>query len=169
MVAAQADAYAPIARAFAERAGDVRPWEAIGPTVAGGIADPLTGYEKDGTYTLRAIRQSGGWAIACSDEEILSAVRALARDEGILSEPTGAVGIAALPELLRQADISPDDTIVCLVTGHGLKQVHELDYGGLLPEAISPTLDALGAVLARMSRDALEEPARRGGDRRGVD
>lgn len=169
MVAAQADAYAPIARAFAEQTVDVRPWEANAPTVAGGIADPLAGYEKDGTYTLRTIRQSGGWAIACSDEEILRAAQMLARDEGILSEPTGAVGIASIRQLLRQADVSSDDTIVCMVTGHGLKQVHEVDYGSLLPEAIQPTLDALGAVLERAPTDALEASAWRGRDRRGVD
>lgn len=143
MVAAQSEACAPIAAAFSEGRAEVRPWEGTVLTVAGGIADPLRGYEKDGTYTLRVVRQSGGSALASSDQEIVEATRRLARQEGVFSEPTGAVGVAALTHWKRQPQFSPDQTVVCLVTGHGLKQVRAFDHEVRLPQAIDPTLDAL--------------------------
>jgi threonine synthase len=143
MVAAQSEACAPIAAAFAEGRAEVLPWEGTSQTVAGGIADPLRGYERDGTYTLRVVRESGGCAVASSDQEIVEATRGLARREGVFSEPTGAVGVAALAHWKRQPQFSPDQTIVCLVTGHGLKQVRAFDHEVSLPRAIDPTLDDL--------------------------
>ena len=147
MVAAQAEACAPIARAFAEGHTEVRPWEGTTLTVAGGIADPLRGYEKDGTYTLRVVRQSGGCALACADQEIIDATRALAREEGVFSEPTGAVCVAALAHWKRQPQFSPEQTVVCLVTGHGLKQLRSFDQEVRLPRAVDPTLDDLRKML----------------------
>jgi threonine synthase len=149
LVAAQAAACGPIARAFA--AGDevVRPWDSAVQTVAGGIADPLHGYESDGTYTLRLVRQSDGFALAASEDEILGATRQLASQEGIFSEPTGAVAVAVLRQLVQQRRLSPDETVVCLVTGHGLKQTRAFEGDVRLPEAIEPTLEALEGLLAQ--------------------
>jgi threonine synthase len=147
MVAAQALGCAPIARAFAQKAEAVYAWEGSSATIAGGIADPLDGYEQDGTYTLRVVRQSGGLATASSDDEILQATRLLARTEGIFSEPTGAVSLAALQPLSKSERFSADQRIVCVTTGHGLKQVRSFEGEMKLPEPIDPSLPALERFL----------------------
>jgi threonine synthase len=147
MVAAQAAGCAPIARAFAAGQEAVAPWESATATVAGGIADPLTGYENDGTYALRVVRKSGGLATASSDDEILAATRALAREEGVFAEPTGAVGLAALSQVMRSPEFDPEDTVVCALTGHGLKAVRTFEGEVELPRAVEANLPALAESL----------------------
>jgi threonine synthase len=149
LVAAQASGCAPIALAFERAEEAVRAWEGATDTIAGGIADPLTGYEQDGTYTLQVVRSSGGLATASSDEEILTATRRLASEEGIFSEPTGAVSLAALNRLKGNPGFSAQQRIVCIVTGHGLKQVRTFEAEMALPTAIEPELNALAAHLER--------------------
>jgi threonine synthase len=127
MVAAQAAACAPIARAFQRGDECVQRWDGPADTVAGGIADPLAGYEPDGSYTLRVVRESDGLATASSDEDILTATHALAREEGIFCEPTGAVSLAALDQVKNGPFFSAEQLVVCLATGHGLKQVRAFE------------------------------------------
>lgn len=143
MVAAQAAGCAPLAAAFARGEENVSPWNQPVETVAGGIADPLQGYERDGSYALRVLRQSGGLATASPDDEILAAMRTLARLEGISSEPTGAVGLAALSQLIRSPLFSTRHVVVCVVTGHGLKGAAALEQELDLPQAIDPSPEAL--------------------------
>ena len=121
IVAAQAAGCAPIARAFERGMQEVEPWDEPIHTIAGGIADSLNGYEKDGTYLLRMIRASGGVATASNDDDILQAARLTASLEGIFCEPTGAVSIAAIHQVKKVPAFSADDCVVCLMTGHGLK------------------------------------------------
>jgi threonine synthase len=118
-VVVQAEGCAPIVRAFA--AGDERV-EAWGTptTIASGINDPLIGYARDGTYTLRLVRETGGLAVAVSDAAILEAMQALATEEGILAEPTGAAPVAALAGLLAAGALK-GARVACLITGHGFK------------------------------------------------
>ncbi|PTM40984.1 threonine synthase [Bosea sp. 124] len=120
LVAVQAEGCAPIVRAF--EAGDdiVTAW-GTPQTIASGISDPLIGYERDGTYTLRLIRESGGSAVAVSDAELRTAMAQLASSEGIYAEPTGASPIAALPKLLATGTLARDAKVICLITGHGFK------------------------------------------------
>lgn len=120
LVAVQAEGCAPIVKAFEERAGEVQAWGEP-KTIASGISDPLIGYARDGTYTLRLVRESGGCAIAVSDDEIRRAMRVLAAGNGIFAEPTGASSLAAAQKMLARGDIGPDERIVCMVTGHGFK------------------------------------------------
>jgi threonine synthase len=147
LIAAQASGCAPIASAFEQGAAAVSAWEGGTDTVAGGIADPLTGYEPDGTYALRIVRRSGGLATASSDEEILTATRLLASQEGIFGEPTGAVSVAALNRLKETQGFSGQQRVVCIVTGHGLKQVRSFEAEMALPASIEPDLKALAAHL----------------------
>ena len=122
VVAVQAAGCAPIVAAF--RAGDavVRAWGEP-RTIASGISDPLVGYERDGAYTLRLLRETGGCAIAVDDEAIRHAMLLLARQEGILAEPTGASSVAALHSLMADGTIDDQSRVVCLVTGHGFKDL----------------------------------------------
>ncbi|ODS38160.1 MAG: threonine synthase [Candidatus Altiarchaeales archaeon WOR_SM1_86-2] len=70
---------------------------------------------------IRAIRDSKGLAESVTDPEILEAQKLLARKEGIFVEPASAASIAGLIKLIEQEDIDKDETIVCITTGHGLK------------------------------------------------
>ncbi|WBV43819.1 threonine synthase [Pseudoroseomonas cervicalis] len=120
LVAVQAEGCAPIARAWAAGEARVAAWDAP-RTIASGISDPLIGYEADGTLTLRLVRESGGCAIAVSDDALKQAMRALARLEGIYAEPTGASPVAALAPLLARGLVAPEAELVLMVTGHGFK------------------------------------------------
>jgi threonine synthase len=70
---------------------------------------------------LNAIRDSGGTAETVTDDEILSAQKLLARVEGLFVEPASASSIAGLIKLVDNGTISKDERVVCVTTGHGLK------------------------------------------------
>jgi threonine synthase len=65
--------------------------------------------------------ESGGVIDALSDAEILAAYRDLARHEGIFCEPASAASVAGVRKLVKEGRIDPGTTIVCVLTGHGLK------------------------------------------------
>jgi threonine synthase len=115
--AAQTSACPPIAAAWAQGAAAPVPIERR-PTVCGGIEieRPARGAE-----ILRAIRDSGGSAVASDDAAILVERDRLAELEGIYAEPTSAAAFAALAQLARQGTIKPDEVVVVAVTGSGLK------------------------------------------------
>jgi len=117
MIGVQADGCAPIIAAFqqgAERPTPVEKPFTVCTAVAAG--DPI-----DGLKALAALRDSGGCGVILSDAEILEAQQQLAHQESIFVEPAGAIPIAALNALLITGRIRPDETIVCLATGNGLK------------------------------------------------
>ncbi|MCW4006843.1 MAG: threonine synthase [Candidatus Bathyarchaeota archaeon] len=70
---------------------------------------------------VNAIRNSGGTAETVTDEEILAAQKMLARQEGIFVEPASASSIAGLIKLVNNGVIDKDERVVCVTTGHGLK------------------------------------------------
>ncbi len=70
---------------------------------------------------VNAIRNSGGTAETVTDEEILAAQKLLARVEGIFVEPASASSIAGLIKLIQNGVIDKDERVVCVTTGHGLK------------------------------------------------
>jgi threonine synthase len=69
----------------------------------------------------RARDESGGRIEAVTDDEILAAYRDLARLEGIFCEPASAASVAGVRKLVDEGAIDPSGTIVCVLTGHGLK------------------------------------------------
>ena len=115
--AAQTTSCAPIAMAW-ER-GETEPAAVERrPTVCGGIEieRPARGAE-----ILRAIRDSGGSAIASDDDAILAERDRLAHLEGIYAEPTSAAALAGLAQLARRGVVEPDDVVIVAITGSGLK------------------------------------------------
>ncbi len=70
---------------------------------------------------VNAIRNSGGTAETVTDDEILAAQKLLARVEGIFVEPASASSIAGLIKLVNSGVIKKDERVVCVTTGHGLK------------------------------------------------
>ncbi|PKK85063.1 MAG: threonine synthase [candidate division Zixibacteria bacterium HGW-Zixibacteria-1] len=122
MVAVQADGCAPIPRAFEAGKEAADEWHnphtlAAGLRVPGAVGDFLM---------LRAIRESGGTAVAVSDDEIMADTRALASHEGIFSSPEGGASLAALKKLLRSGFIKASDKIVIFITGSGYKYLDVL-------------------------------------------
>ena len=73
------------------------------------------------TKAIAARDASGGRIEAVSDDEILTAYRALASEEGIFCEPSSAAGLAGVTRLARDGSIPPDVVVVCVLTGSGLK------------------------------------------------
>ena len=117
MFAVQSDGCAPMVRAFHEGAEFAEPWEnaqtmAAGIRVPGGIGDYLI---------LRAIRESGGGALTVTDDEIKYYMNLVASLEGMFICPEGAATAVAMNKLLVAGDLDPDENILLLNTGSGLK------------------------------------------------
>ncbi len=113
---AQADGCSPVARAFADGIDVIRP---VKPdTIAKSLA---IGNPADGPYALDAVRRTGGAVGSVSDPEIVSAIRLLARTEGIFAETAGGVTLATFQRLLESGQAARDSETVLLNTGDGLK------------------------------------------------
>ena len=117
MIAVQAEGCQPVVRAFEENEPFSRFYEDA-HTVAAGlrVPKPLGDF-----LVLQAVRQSGGMAIAVSDDAMLEAGAQLAADEGIYAAPEGAACVAALEKLLASGFLKRTDRIVLYNTGSGLK------------------------------------------------
>ena len=142
---------APIARAFEEGAESVTAWSDPPYTIATAIADPSQGYEDDGTLTLRVVRETEGVALTVTDETTRSAIRRLAELEGVFAEPSGAVPVAALASLRTRGVIEPGSRVVCLITGHGLKDPMAAEHDVDMP-LIEPVAEQLFDVLGTQTR-----------------
>lgn len=119
---------APIAEAYRNKSELVEPWLKPVDTIATGIADPLVGYEADGTLTLKTILQTGGSVISLVEDEISAACQRLNREVGVYAEPTAAAAIGALEQLIAEREIGENESVVCVITGHGLKYAHSSAY-----------------------------------------
>jgi len=93
--------------------------------------------------TVRAIRQSGGKVSTVTDTEILNAQRLLARHEGIFAEPAGAAAFAGLVKDIQNGVVDKDAEIVCVSTGHGLKDPDIAIGQSTKPRVIEASMSAL--------------------------
>ena len=141
MIAVQAEGCQPVVRAFEENAPSSRFWEDA-YTVAAGlrVPKPLGDF-----LILRALRSSGGAAVAVSDDEILDAGAALAREEGVYPAPEGAACVAALGKLLASGFLKGTERIVLYNTGSGLKYPEA--YSTRFPRMASGEQDKLGGLI----------------------
>ena len=115
------------------------------------IADSIAvGIPRNRTMAIRDVRESKGFGISVSDEEILDAIRYLGSVQGIFAEPAGATGFAGFLKSLKQGVISKNDKIVVLVTGNGLKDVESAIRAGGEPIIIDPDIDAVKKVLKKI-------------------
>jgi len=117
MTGIQAEGAAPIVRAIREGKEEIVPFEHP-ETVATAIR---IGAPVSALKAIRAINESEGYAETVTDEEILSAQKLLARTEGIGVEPASAASIAGLIKLVDNGVVDKNEKIVCIVTGHLLK------------------------------------------------
>jgi len=115
---AQAAGCSPIVNAF--ESGSAR----IEPVVPSTIARSLAiGNPADGATAIRAIRETGGWARAVSDDAIVRGIRVLAETTGVFAETAGGVTVAAALELAAAGRFRAEDEVVLCITGNGLKTI----------------------------------------------
>lgn len=124
MVTVQSEGCAPIVRAFEEGRRHAEEFPNA-ETVASGLRVP----KAIGDFLiLDALRESGGAAIAVSDEELLAAVREIGAAEGVFVAPEGAACLPALRELIERGEVKPDERVVLFNTGAGVKYLEA--FGG---------------------------------------
>jgi threonine synthase len=117
MVVVQATGCAPIVRAFEDGARHATPWEGA-TTLAAGMRVPSA----IGDYLiLDAVRQSGGTALAITDEEMVEACLLLGQTEGIFAAPEGGATVAAARALRAAGWLGREERVVLFNTGSGLK------------------------------------------------
>src|SRR6266700_583512 len=122
----------------------------IEPEVPNTICRSLAiGNPADGAFAARAIRETGGWAAAVSDAELVDGIRFVAEDAGVFGETAGGVTAAAALALARAGRLGPQDEVVLCITGHGLKTVEAVN--GVLAQApvIAPRLREVAALVER--------------------
>jgi len=106
------------------------------------IADSISvDIPRDGQMAVRAILETDGDAVQVSDEDILSAVKLLGKNEGIFAEPAGATAYAGVRKLALEGKMPPEETVVAVVTGNGLKDVASALKVAGEPIKIDPDLD----------------------------
>jgi threonine synthase len=122
MVSVQAAGCAPIVRAYEQGLEKAPMWEGAA-TVADGLRVPRA----IGDFLiLRAVRESGGTAVAVPDEAMVEGMIAIGSTEGISAAPEGGAALAALAELLARGVIAPHDSVVLFNTGGALKYLDVL-------------------------------------------
>ncbi len=116
---AQASGCSPIATAI-RGGGEIEPQTP--ETAAHSLAIGAPG---DGGLVVDAVRSRGGSAAAVSDEEIWGAIDLLGATEGILTEPAGGTTIASTARLAQEGKLGPDEVVVAVISGNGLKTLQE--------------------------------------------
>jgi threonine synthase len=142
MNGAQAAGCSPVATAFADGHEICRP---VKPnTIAKSLA---IGNPADGPYALELARNTGGSIDAVSDEEIRAGIALLAQTTGVFTETAGGVTTAVLSKLAARGDIDPDERVVLVITGEGLKTLDAV-RGTFETHTIDPTVESFQASTA---------------------
>ncbi len=102
------------------------------------------GHPQSWEHAWKVQKESGGWFDECSDQEILDAQKLLAQKEGVFCEPASATSLAGAMRDIRSGKIPEGSTVVCTLTGHGLKDPDTAIKQSIQPmEAIDANLDAV--------------------------
>ncbi len=143
LIAVQAEGSQAIAKAFHSGTDDVAPYPNAA-TVADSICVQAP---RNGRWALKALRGTKGSCVTVSDDEILSAIALIGRTEGVFAEPAAAATVAALKKMVGENAVSPDETVVALITGSGLKDVPAASKAARIPEPIEPAIEAVKRLL----------------------
>jgi threonine synthase len=141
---AQPEGCSPIANAIVSQDGEIHACKPT--TVAHSLAIGAPG---DGPLVVDAVRGRGGTAGRVSDEEIFAGVDLLAATEGILTEPAGGTTIAVLAKLAAEGRIDPEEVVVAIVTGNGLKTL-EAHPAKPWPSMVPCETDSMLATLGEL-------------------
>ena len=145
----------PIASAILAEEAEVHP---VTPeTAAHSLAIGAPG---DGYLVIDAVLTRGGTGGFASDPEIFAGIDLLAATEGLLTEPAGGTTVAVLEKLAAAGRFAPDDTVVAMITGNGLKTLDDhppKEWPAKIDCELDPMLAALGELRAT---DSLMQTAR---------
>lgn len=137
----------PIATAILAEEAEIHP---VTPeTAAHSLAIGAPG---DGYLVIDAVRKRGGTGGFASDPEIFAGIDLLAATEGLLTEPAGGTTIAVLEKLAAAGRFGPDDTVVAIITGNGLKTLDDHPRKAW-PDKIDCELEAMLSALAELQRE----------------
>ncbi|MFH1502038.1 MAG: threonine synthase [Candidatus Eisenbacteria bacterium] len=146
VVGVQAEGCSPMASAFHASCELV-------PTEARTCADSIAvGHPRNWRKAVKGIRASGGTMMTVTDDEIIAAIPALARSTGVFGEPAGVTAFAGLTKAAREGGVSPDETVVVLMTGSGLKDTESAMRSAGEPVAIGRSISDVEAALAAAGR-----------------
>ncbi len=138
----QAEGAAPMVEAIETGSDTVTRWESVETrATAIRIGNPV-----NAPKALPGIRETGGTAVAVSDDQITDAQRSLAQ-EGIGVEPASAASVAGLRQLRADGVVGSEEDVVCLTTGHLLKDPDAAATAGNDPEPIANDADAVLELL----------------------
>jgi threonine synthase len=141
MIGVQAEGSAAISNAFHGNTETIQPVSA--KTIADSISVDLP---RDGVRAVRAAKETGGTYVNVSDDEILKAIAELGK-VGVFAEPAGAAAYAGLVKAAASGVVGPEDPILVLNTGSGLKDVRAAMQAVESAPIIEPTLEAVKKLL----------------------
>ncbi len=141
---AQAAGCSPISAALKKGTDMVKPV----PNPQTIVKSLAIGTPADGYYAIRAMKDTGGYAEDCTDEEVIAGIRLLAEHEGIFAETAGGVTVACAQKLIASGHIPRDESIVLSITGHGLKTSEAVTGHCGSPRLINPSLREFETLLA---------------------
>ncbi len=145
--AAQASGCSPITTAVKQDS------DIISPVKPNTIAKSLAiGNPADGFYATQVVKETGGYAEDVSDQEIINAMKLLARTEGVFAETAGGVTLASARKLIETGRIKRDEATVICVTGNGLKTQEALHGHTMSPHYIKPSLASFEEVLEKIKK-----------------
>jgi threonine synthase len=144
---AQASGCNPIATAILE-GGDLAPQS---PDTA--VHSLAIGAPGDGPLVIDAVRSRGGSAGTVTDIEVFEAIDLLGATEGILTEPAGGTTIASLAQLAQHGKIAPDESVVAIISGNGLKTIQD-HPDKAWPEMVACNLESMSEQLQDFRRTA---------------
>lgn len=142
---AQASGCSPISTAMKKGTDLVKP-----------IAQPETivkslaiGTPADGYYAIHSMKETGGYAEDCTDEEVVEGIKLLAEHAGIFAETAGGVTVACAKKLIASGKIPADESAVLCITGHGLKTQEAILGKCGEPTLIKPSLREFDEVIGK--------------------
>ncbi len=134
----------PLVRAWEE---GLQGWE-MKPVEAHSVADSIVaGLPRDRNKALAAVRETDGAYLRVSDEAILAAIPTIARNTGLFVEPAAAAAYAGLEKAVAEGMVDPEERVVVLLTGSGLKDIASAMKTVPKPPIVAPTLEAVKAVM----------------------
>ncbi len=134
----------PLVRAWEQ---GLQGWE-MKPVEAHSVADSIVaGLPRDRNKALAAVRETGGAYLRVTDEEILAAIPTVAQNTGVFVEPAAAAAYAGLEKAVAEGMVEPDERVVVLLTGSGLKDIASAMKTVPQPPIIEPTLEAVKAAM----------------------
>lgn len=115
------------------------------------VADSISvGIPRNGIKALNAVKESGGYMIDVSDEEIIETIKYLASNSGIFGEPAGVTGFAGVRKLKKLGLINREDLIVAVVTGSGLKDLKTAQMATPKAHNVSTDIDDLVELMNKV-------------------